>query len=156
MVKTTPASSFEPTQTQLLLQFLIVTLDNPAVLGGSHQLAERGLGRERGEPVFGRLGFALRPFHEQPLLRMWFPPPVVAMRRTNPDGSEALSRPWSCSGFQAPIANPASSTLCESPCRFHIRHRRARHLPGCPLGAHAGSASARSPAWSGTESPPAP
>jgi len=37
MVKAAPTPSFIVAQTQLLLEFLIVTLDDPAVLGNLYQ-----------------------------------------------------------------------------------------------------------------------
>ena len=38
MVKTAPASSFIVAQSEFLLQFFVVALDDPAMLGQSHQI----------------------------------------------------------------------------------------------------------------------
>src|ERR1700682_4590056 len=56
----------------LLFEFLIVSLDTPAQLGKVDELAEANIGWQRRQPIFGRLGFALGPFDQQPLLRYQF------------------------------------------------------------------------------------
>ena len=48
MMKPTPTASFVMTQTQLLLQFLIVPLDDPAMFGQVHQFNQCGIGRQSG------------------------------------------------------------------------------------------------------------
>ena len=69
MMKATPASPFKVTETNLLLEFLIVTLDTPAQLRGVDKVAERNVLRKRGEPIFGGLILAFRPLDQQPFLR---------------------------------------------------------------------------------------
>jgi hypothetical protein len=44
MVKPAPASSFIVAQSEFLLQFFVVTLDDPALLGQAHQIGKRGVG----------------------------------------------------------------------------------------------------------------
>jgi len=46
MMKATPAASFVVTQTEFLLQFLIVPLDHPAMFGQVHQCDQRGIHRQ--------------------------------------------------------------------------------------------------------------
>ena len=48
MVKTAPTPSFLVTQAQLLLEFLIVAFDDPAVFGDLHQRLKRSLLRQSG------------------------------------------------------------------------------------------------------------
>src|ERR1700757_942689 len=69
MMKATPASPFKVTETNLLLEFLIVTLDTPAQLRGVDKVAERNVLRKRGEPIFAGLILAFRPLDQQPFLR---------------------------------------------------------------------------------------
>src|SRR5207237_8669896 len=69
MMEATPAAPFVVTEPDLLLEFLIVALDAPAQLGQIDELREADVLRQRGEPVFGWLCFALRPFDQQPLGR---------------------------------------------------------------------------------------
>jgi hypothetical protein len=62
VVKAAPSSSFKVSETDLLLELLIVALDAPTQFGGIDQIAERDvLGKSR-EPIFGRFGLALGPF----------------------------------------------------------------------------------------------
>ena len=69
MMEATPASSFEVPKPDLLLELQIVPLDTPAQLGEVDEVAEADIGRQRREPIFGRLGFACGPLDQQPLLR---------------------------------------------------------------------------------------
>jgi hypothetical protein len=48
MMKATPTASFVVTQTEFLLQFLIIPLDNPAVFGHVHQFDKCGRRRQSG------------------------------------------------------------------------------------------------------------
>ena len=64
MVKPPPVAALKVSQPQLLFQLLIISFDDPAVLGDSDQIPQFGLRRKRGEPVFGGLRFAFRPLHE--------------------------------------------------------------------------------------------
>src|ERR1700692_5096309 len=72
MMEAAPSASFIMPKPNLLLEFLIVPLDTPAQLGEVDELAEADIRRQRREPIFGRLGFALGPLDQQPLLRYQF------------------------------------------------------------------------------------
>jgi hypothetical protein len=48
MVKSAPAASFIVSQTEFLFQFLIVSFDDPSMLGPIDQLIEREIFRKRG------------------------------------------------------------------------------------------------------------
>src|SRR5258708_5620870 len=52
MMKPAPASAFIVSQTQLLLQLLIVALDDPAVFRHLDQRFELGFWRQRRYPIF--------------------------------------------------------------------------------------------------------
>src|SRR5215813_12856493 len=69
MVKTSPSSSFEVTEPDLLLELLVIALDAPAQLGVVDQPTEADVVWKRREPVLGRLLLALRPFDQQPFFR---------------------------------------------------------------------------------------
>jgi putative DNA primase/helicase len=71
MVETAPAAALVVPEADLLLEFLVVALDDPARLGGVDQRAQRGAGRQVGEPVLARLGLALGPFDQQPCGWLW-------------------------------------------------------------------------------------
>ena len=48
MMKPAPASSFKVAESEFLLQFFVITLDNPALLGQTHQIGMvRGGGQGR-------------------------------------------------------------------------------------------------------------
>ena len=83
MVEAAPSSSFEMSQPDLLLEFLIVAFDPPSQLGNVDELTERDVLRKRRQPIFDRLLFAVGPFDQQPLLRPRVGKPVVPMRDTN-------------------------------------------------------------------------
>ena len=86
MVKSAPTPSFIVTQSQLLLEFLIVAFDDPAVFGHLHQRLQRGLLRKCGQPVFGGFRFFLRPFDQEAIL------PGVVRCACNRDGQDARER----------------------------------------------------------------
>src|ERR1700693_4171152 len=67
MVKAAPAAAFVVAEPNLLLEFEIVAFDPPAHLRQIDQALEGNVGWQRGKPVVVRLGFALRPFDQQPL-----------------------------------------------------------------------------------------
>src|SRR4051812_31338795 len=71
MMEAAPSASLVVPEADLLLELLIIPLDPPAHLGNIDELAEADLRGQCGEPVFAfaELGFALRPFDQQPLLR---------------------------------------------------------------------------------------
>jgi hypothetical protein len=53
MVEPAPASTFIVAKSQFLLQFLVVSFDDPAMFGQAHQIGKRGVGGQSGEPVLG-------------------------------------------------------------------------------------------------------
>src|SRR3954470_1971362 len=89
MMEAAPASPFVMAQPKFLFQFLIVALDNPPLFSDSNQILELCFCRQRRKPVFRRLVFSFRPFDKQPLFRMRFGLPVVAVCRTKPDCGKA-------------------------------------------------------------------
>jgi hypothetical protein len=82
MVKTAPASSFIMSQSEFLLQFLVVALDDPTVFGQSHQISKLHVFRQSGEPVLGRFGFFAGPLDEEPFFRTELASLIIAMGRT--------------------------------------------------------------------------
>jgi hypothetical protein len=67
-MKAAPSASLELPQSNLLLELLIVALDAPAQFGDVDQAIEGDIVGKGREPVFGRLGLALGPLDQQPLL----------------------------------------------------------------------------------------
>ena len=61
MVEAAPAAALVVTEADLLLQFLVVALDQPARLGGMDQVLEGGARRQVEQPVFGGLLGGLGP-----------------------------------------------------------------------------------------------
>src|SRR5690349_16625573 len=82
MVKARPASTFEVIEPDLVLEVLIVTLDAPAQLRNTHELADRGVRWQRDEIVLRRAGFRGWPLAEQPFLRAGRSP-LMAMSGAN-------------------------------------------------------------------------
>src|ERR1700751_6389568 len=79
MVKTAPASSFIISQSEFLLQLLVVALDDPTMFGQSHQISKLHVFGQSGEPVLGRFGFRAGPLDEEPFLRTELTFLIVAM-----------------------------------------------------------------------------
>src|SRR5262252_10021607 len=96
MVEAAPSSSFEMSQPDLLLEFLIVAFDPPSQLSNVDELTERDVFRKRRQPIFDRLLLAIGPFNQQPLLRPTVGEPVIPMRDTNAHTgkSRTTSPPW--------------------------------------------------------------
>src|SRR3982751_2298049 len=84
-----PAASLVVPAAELLFQLLVIALDEPEKLGESDQAIDRGGRREGGQPVFGGLGIALRPFDQQPFLVPRLGPPLVTMGGPHPNPGEA-------------------------------------------------------------------
>src|SRR5260370_33685552 len=68
MMEAAPAAALIVPKPDLLLELLIVPLDAPAHLGEIDKSAEADVRRQCREPIFGRFGFALGPFDQQPFL----------------------------------------------------------------------------------------
>src|SRR3712207_4137595 len=86
VVEAAPAAALIVAKADLLLELLVVALDQPARLGGMDQVLERGARRQVGQPV---LAWLLGPLDQQPFLRPGLRTQGVAVRRPNPQGSEA-------------------------------------------------------------------
>src|SRR5512142_3533942 len=67
MMEAAPSAPLIVAKTDLLLELLIVALNVPAHFGKIDEPAEADGRRQCREPVFGRLGFILGPFDQQPL-----------------------------------------------------------------------------------------
>ena len=93
MVEAAPAAAFVVPEPNLLLELLVVALDAPAQLGEIDQALEGDLLGQAGKPVLGRLGFAFRPFDQQPFLRPRRGELVVVMCRADPQPGEARPAP---------------------------------------------------------------
>jgi hypothetical protein len=97
MVKTTPASSFIVSQPEFLLQFLVVALDDPTMLGEAHQIWKLQVFGQSGKPVLGRFSFLAGPLDEEPFLGTRFTTPVIAMSRTDAKRGKARAEPLTSS-----------------------------------------------------------
>src|ERR1700731_2017540 len=107
MMEAAPSAPFIVPKPDLLLELLIVPLDTPAQLGEVDELAEADIRRQRREPIFGRLGFALGPLDQQPLLRHQFRDQPI-MPDPNPHARKARSQPI---GRSFPPPDPAPGML---------------------------------------------
>ena len=87
-MKSAPAASFKVSQTEFLLQFLVIAFDDPAMFGEIDQITERRVNRERGEPVFRGFLLLRRPFDEKPFFRVRLGAPVIAMSGPDTNGGE--------------------------------------------------------------------
>src|SRR6202163_80392 len=92
MMEAAPPAPFIVPKPDLLLELLIIPLDTPAQLGKVDELAEADIRRQRREPIFGRLGFALGPLDQQPLLRRQFRDQLI-MPDPNAHARKARSQP---------------------------------------------------------------
>ena len=97
VVKPAPASSFIMPQAELLFQLLVIAFDDPALLGQAYQIAKLGADRQSSKPILGRFGFGPRPLEQQPFFRMGLATPAIAVRGTNPYGSETRTQGMSSS-----------------------------------------------------------
>ena len=73
VMEAAPSSSFVMAESEFLLQFLVVPLDPPALLGEVHQPFEGNLLGQGGEPVFGRFVLRLRATRSAAILPAWAP-----------------------------------------------------------------------------------
>src|SRR5260370_30398175 len=92
MMKPAPASAFIVSQTQLLLQLLIVALDDPAVFRHLDQRFGLGFWRQRRYPIFAGFGFPPRPLDQQPFFRMRLRSFVVPSRTAHSHRGKTRSR----------------------------------------------------------------
>ena len=89
VMKAAPSAALEMAQPNLLLELLIIALDAPAQFGDVDQAIEGDGVWERREPVFGRLGLALRPLYQQPFRRMRLTSLFVVMSDANTQARKA-------------------------------------------------------------------
>ena len=93
VVETAPPAPFIIAEAEFLLELLVVALDPPSQLGEVDQTLKADLLGQCGKPIFGRLGFALRPLDQQPLFGARLAPLGIAMRRPHalPGGATTAS-----------------------------------------------------------------
>src|SRR3954468_17911628 len=106
MMETTPVAPFKMPKPEFLLQFLVIPFDDPAVFRHLHQFFESDTRTQGGNPVLRRFRFAVRPFDEQPLFRVWLRLLIIAMGRPDPDSGET--------GLQLPLRTFTPADLPES------------------------------------------
>src|ERR1700733_8293035 len=80
--ETLASPTFVMSQSQLLLQLLVVAFDNPTVFRSFYQFSQCGLGRKSRKPVLGRFALPLRPFDQQPFFVTRLASPIVPMSRS--------------------------------------------------------------------------
>ena len=71
MMEPSPAAPFKMSQTDLLLEFLVIPLDAPSELGDIDQAGAGEVVGEGRQHILGGLLFALGPFDQQPFLGAW-------------------------------------------------------------------------------------
>jgi hypothetical protein len=64
MVEPAQAPPFIMTESELLIEFFAVALNDPTMLGQAHQGAKFGLRLQCGEPLFGGSWLRAGPFHQ--------------------------------------------------------------------------------------------
>jgi hypothetical protein len=92
MMKAGPATALIVTESDFLLQLSVIALDAPSAFGGGHKIRERGVGRQGGQPVFGRFGFAVGPLDQEPLVRTQLGALVIAVGRSHPHAGKARAQ----------------------------------------------------------------
>src|SRR5438093_13086503 len=92
VMEAAPSAPFIVPKPDFLLELLIVPLDTPAQLGEVDELTEADVRLQRREPVLGRLGLALGPLDQQPLLQQQLRDQLV-MLNANAHAREARRQP---------------------------------------------------------------
>src|SRR5277367_6446283 len=133
MVKASPAAAFIMTETNLLLEFKIVTFDPPTHLGLIDHALERDVGRQGREPVVIRFGFALRPFDQQPLLWRRLAASGVVVCRTHAPSGKPRGQ-WGVAAVPPRNLLPGISGELQSQCLG--RHRLIRRVAAACRAAH--------------------
>jgi len=123
MVEASPTTAFMMPKSQFLLQFLVIALDDPSMMGQPDQRAQPTLRRLSGQPVFGRFGFAGRPFDQQPFFRAQGTPVRSANGRDVRDEREPPQSAIAASG-PLQLRRRASEAL-----RDPLRRPRRQDLP---------------------------
>ena len=119
-----PAAAFEVTEPDLLLELTVIALDPPAQLGQTDQIRQgRRLG-QRGQPVFGRSLFGVRPFNQEPLLATAFRGSVWCTRRGPVRRQSARTTGRPSPHATSPCARPPSADRAPVPWPRPVRARR--------------------------------
>src|SRR5450755_1522402 len=90
-MEASPAPALVVTETEVLLQVLVVALDAPALMGSADQLVERRALGQRRQAILGWLVLIRGPLDEQPLLRTQPRLAGVASRVAHSNGGEAAA-----------------------------------------------------------------
>ena len=117
VMKTTPSAPFIIAEPEFLLELLIIALDPPSQLGEINQTREADIHGQCGQPVLGRLGFALRPLDQQPFFGARLAQLGIAMRRTRcrakRDDSQSAVPSRQVMVCQASLGRPRASAFTE-------------------------------------------
>ena len=92
MMKAAPAPALIVIEPDFLFQLLVIALNAPSAFGGGHQILERGVGWQGGQPVFGWFSFAVGPFDQEPLFRTQFGALVIPVGRWHPHAGKARAQ----------------------------------------------------------------
>src|ERR1700750_2893657 len=143
MVKAAPAASFIVAEAKFLLQVLVIALDPPPALGVSDEGCKGGIGRQGGEPVFGRVRLALRA-----LCSLRRVSPCAGRTRTaaKRDANLVLLPSRQVTRRKALLGSPRARSLAETGWWVSSWRRRDGRRPR-PLHGFGGSGS-----WSGGQS----
>ena len=119
MVEAAPPAPFVITKAKLLLELLIIALDPPPQFCDVDQLIKGDILGHGGKPIFGRLGFVLRPLDQQPLFRARLTQLGIAMRRSYPrrakrDESQSALPSRQVMVCHAPAGRPRASAFTET------------------------------------------
>ena len=93
MMKPSPFPPFIMAKPDLLLQFLVVSLDPPSQLRIIDQLLHTSWLWQGREPIFSRLTVAFGPFYQQPLFCSLLASQIVPMRRSHSHCCKARTHP---------------------------------------------------------------
>jgi len=91
MMKAAPAPALIVIEPDFLFQLLVIALNAPSAFSG-HQMRERGVGWQGGQPVFGWFSFAVGPFDQEPLFRTQFGALVIPVGRWHPHAGKARAQ----------------------------------------------------------------
>lgn len=143
VMKATPASALVVTETEVLLQVLIVTLYAPALIGDANEFVDADVFGQCRQDVLARLFVASRPLDEQPLLGAQACLANIATR-TAAKRSHSVEHLFprqvmvcnACGGRD--IAKAFTLTVCTAAVRradgpHHCRAWAASHGTGAPL-----------------------
>ncbi len=87
-MESSPAAAFIMSQPHFLFERFVVSLDDLAMFGEPHQHRPSALRRQSGQPVFGGLCIAFRPFHQRPFFRVRPAAQGIPVSRSNANGGK--------------------------------------------------------------------